>query len=775
MRNKVFLAIILVAILFVPLTAGTYEQYGLEPVAIVVDDHNQETFERTRDILGALGARGLCLFPPDAIFGYVPIGFTRADMSGLAVDVIRTADKLSGKSLGQVEKEAISAFLNREGDQPRWIHHGGEMIGDAVLYVPPAIVEKTSADGPRQGAAQDIESRNIHQNSEFMLGSILVNVIFPESQGGTESWTDNEIAEVIQFIVRGCSDFVQHTLWTDLGPSFTINYQDYRRIPVSNEPIEVGIAMDEIWISEALDNLGYPGDSHFLQAHELNNDTRQEFGTEWVFTAFVVDASENGCWAVRDTVAYSYFGGPYMVIPYPTCEYGDSLGFSHFFVKEMCHIFWALNEDAHSAISCEATSGYIPGPNRNSRTFERICAMPYVHCVMNDDPFGNSWPDGYIPVCKFTLDQVGLTDNIGGANIPDIYEIRPVAQLQDMEDYNLDTILTLPYKMAIGVHNDARENRNPYLFSRFPDEMIDYAPSLSSGRYRKIVNEEVVGSADIDPPEGGWTCDNELLVELYGLSTGDTRIEYVFTNIASMETVPISKTVTYISIHYVYTELLTEEERIDIGWLTSGQLFGAYFDVMRENITAGTGEELIGTVTVSDPPNSGETRYHSFSDQDIEPAHQYRYRIVGKFSMYIGGTLRSFEIETNDIYTVSQIPKGSDFISNLLPNPTAGKTSFTVDIPKSWYDPAGGQDNMAMPASAASPALEEIHTPVEIHVYNIKGQRIHTIFSNSIYGETRTFSWHGLDRWGKPVAPGIYFIRVQAGGHTDTKKVVILR
>ena len=773
MKIKVFLAITLVALLFASLTAGTYEQYGLEPVAIVVDDHSHETFERTRDILGALGARGLCLFPPDAIIGYVPIDFTQADMSGLAVDVIRTADKLSGKFLGQVEKEAIAAFLNREGDQPHWIEHEGEMIGDAVLYVPPEIVEKTSTDGSMQGSAQDIESRNIHQNSEFMLGSILVNVIFPESQAGTENWTDDEIAEVIQFITRGCGDFVQHTLWTDLGPSFTINYEDYRRIPVSNEPIEVGIAMDTIWISEALDNLGYPGDSHLLQVHDLNNDTRGEFGTEWVFTAFVVDASENECWAVRDMIAYSWFGGPFMVIPYPTCEYGDSLGFSHFFVKEMCHIFWAMNEDAGSAVSCLETSGYIPILNRNSRTGERVCA-PYVPCIMNDDPFGNSWPGGYIPVCNYTMAQVGFTDNTGN-KIPDIYEVRPVAQLQDIEDYNLDTILTLPYKVAIEVHNDARENRNPYQLSRFPDEMIDYAPSLRSGRYRKIVNDEVIGSADIDPPEGGWTCDNELLMEIYGLSTGDTRIEYFFTNDASMETFPISKTVTYISIHYVYTELITGEEQIDIGWLTSGQLFGAYFDIMREDISDGTGEELIGTVTVSDPPNSGETRYHLFSDQDIEPAHQYRYRVVGKFSMYIGGTLRSFEIETNDIYTVSQIPKGSDFISNLLPNPTAGKTSFTVEVPKSWHDPAGGQSNMTLPASTASPALEEIHTPVEIHVYNIKGQRIHTIFSNNIYGETRTFTWHGLDKWGKPVAPGIYFIRVQAGGHVDTKKVVIIR
>ncbi len=94
MKNKVFLAITLVAILYASLSAGTYERYGLEPAAIVIDDHNHETFERVRVILNALDAKGLCLFPPDAIFGYVPISFTRADMLGLPVDVIRSADEL---------------------------------------------------------------------------------------------------------------------------------------------------------------------------------------------------------------------------------------------------------------------------------------------------------------------------------------------------------------------------------------------------------------------------------------------------------------------------------------------------------------------------------------------------------------------------------------------------------------------------------------------------------------------------------------------------------
>ena len=764
MKIKVFLALILVAILCAPLSAVTFEQYGLEAVAIVIDDHNHETFERVREILKALGAKGLCLFPPDAIFGYVPIAFTRADMRGLPVDVIRSADGLYGTSLGQVEREVITALLNREGDRPRRIHHESGMIEDAVLYVPSEIAEKTSTDGPRQGTALDIVERTIWQNSEFLLGSVLINVIFPESQTGTENWTDDEISEVMQFITRGCDEFMQHALWTDLN--FTFNYQDYRRVPVTNEPIEV--EMDEVWISEALTYLGYSGEDHLIQAHNFNNATRVQHNTEWVFTAFVVDASENGCWAVRDTVAYSWYGGPLMVIPYPACELGGGLGFSQFFIRQMGHIFWALYEEAEANYDCEWPAGYIPYANKNSRVGGRTCISPLVNCVMNDELIELPWPGYILPVCYYSLGQMGLGDANWNSR-PDIYEVPPDAEFINSEAYNLDTVFAMPYEVAIHVWNDALPNRNPWQLSRYPEEMIDYAPRLRGGYF------SIDGSMDseLTEPEGGWGNDNEVFQTFSGINPGRTEIMFRFENQVGLSKT-LYKAVYYIGLRYFYTALALDEEQIDLSWSTSSEVFGAVFDVIREDMTEGSEEEVMATVV--DPESEGSMRrFYTYCDEDIEPAHRYRYKIIGRFELYVDGLLRQFEFATNDMYETSLVPRGADFISNLLPNPTAGMTSFTVEIPRSWHDPAGGQDSRTVPSSVASPALEEIHTSVEIHVYNIKGQRIHTIFSNNIYGETRTFTWHGLDRWGNPVAPGIYFIRVQAGGYTDTKKVVILR
>jgi hypothetical protein len=504
-----------------------------------------------------------------------------------------------------------------------------------------------------------------------------------------------------------------------------------------------------------------------MQVHEFNNANRERHGTEWVFTAFVVDASENGCWAVRDTVAYSYYGGPLMVIPYPTCEMGDSLGFSQFFVREMGHIFWALYEEAEANYGCDWLSGYIPYPNKNSRVGGRTCISP-VNCVMNDELIAWPWPNYTLPVCYYTLGQVGLGDANWNSR-PDIYEVAPQATLLNREGYNLDTIFAMPYDVAIEARNPARPNANPYQLSHFPDLMFDYAPRIRGGYFSIDGSME----SDLTEPEGGWDSENVVYHSFPGINPGQTTIQFRFENQVGLVTL-LSKTVFYIGIKYFFTALDLEEHQIDLSWSTTSEVFGAVFDVVREDLTEGLSEEVIATVEYPES-DDGMRRYYAFSDQGIKPAHRYRYRIVGRFELYINGALQRFEFSTNDFYETSLIPRGADFVSNLLPNPTSGGTSFTVDIPKSYHDPAGGQGNRTLPASLGSPALDEIQTPVEIHVYNIKGQRIHTIFSNSIYGETKTFTWHGLDRWGKPVTPGIYFIRIKAGNLTETKKAIILR
>ena len=752
------LIIILSSFTAVPAGALTFEDLGFHPVAILVDDHSPETFDRLRGLLETEGAKGLNLFPPDVIHGYVPAGFSRLDLGTLDVTMIDSPDDPSLDALDVFERGMIGALFEEE--DMNWAPTGTGPLNDVLRRVPSEIVEMTKYTGPLKGSPAELQgARSVEQNSEFMIGTVLVNIILPESMGGSEDWTDDEIAEVLSDIAKGCQYYQLHAVWTNL--TFIYNYQDYQRIPVSLEPIEGDWNSDPIWISQAMAYIGYSDGNDMMRTHTFNNDTRTEFGTDWVFTAYVVDASENLCWQgpAGQYAAYAYLGGPYLVVPYPSCGYGTDLGFSKVFIHEMSHIFWALDEYAAAESPCAARSGYLNYENKN--TLFNPCQQT-VPCIMQ-----GGLQEAPLPVCYYTRGQVGLgsVDYYWGT-IPEIYNVFPGAEIRETPELSLDTVYSMPYEMGLHVWNDAVPNQNPY---QDPLTRIDYTAKIKSGHY--WINGGM--EDEMEGPIFGWTSNNWFNHTIQSLEPGRSDISYRFENQVGL-TKQISKTVYYIGIKYYFTELTSNEDRFDVTWSTSGETFGAVFDILKEDMSAGTGEHVIGTV-VEPADFIGNRRVYRFFDEDIEPAHEYRYCIVGRFQISINGEQHTISVPTGDMYEISPIPNGNDLVSYLLPNPTNAGTSITIDVPKSYYDPSGTQDNSTRPATLYSAASVEVLTPVDIGVYNIKGQRIATVYNNKLFGATRTFRWDGMDGYGRPVSPGVYFMRVVAGNKVATKKVVIVR
>jgi hypothetical protein len=752
--------LMLVLLAAAQLGADTFEDHGLYPATVVISDHSFDTFQRAKSAVERSGARGLHYFPGEVIFGYFPAGFGPGDLPDLDVLFVRSADDPAIDALGPIERGVVRSLFNRKKILEGRIPADVGPIDDKLIRVPPEIVSKTKYTGPLKGSPSELqEDRNIQQNSEFLLGSVLINIILPESKMGSENWTDDEIAGALSGVAVGITEYQQHALWTDLN--FTYNYKDFERIPVSVEPIETPDAYDYwVWIPEIFSQLGYTEEEALLQAHSFNNDMRSQFRTDWVYTVFIVDATSNECWEVRDYVAYSYLGGPYMVIPYPACRFGYDIGFAHVFIHEMSHGFWALDEYSSAMQTCGEKSGYLAYSNRN--TVYMSC-QEVVPCIMN-----NATLSSPLPVCYYTRGQVGLgaKDYYWGV-VPEIYNMPPAAEFVDESGFNLDTVFVLPYEAMIDVWNDAVPNLNPY---QQEDKRIDYAAKIKVGYY--WVNDRTV-DMEVEEPLGGWTSDNRIIQSFPGLEPGESRLYFEFENNVGL-TAQIYKKVVYVGIKYYFTELEPSDDEFDVSWSTGAKVFGAVFDVMKEDITAGGGESVIATVEV--PEQSSSTRnFYRYCDRDIEPAHRYRYRVMARFDVSVGGRDTTFHVPTKDMYEISLIPHGNDLVSYLLPNPTPSGTSITVDIPKSYYDPAGAQENGTLPASAQNPLLVEVLTPVDISVYNIKGQRIATVFNGKLYGKTKTFQWNGLDGYGQLVASGVYFMRVQAGDRVATKKVVIVR
>ena len=64
---------------------------------------------------------------------------------------------------------------------------------------------------------------------------------------------------------------------------------------------------------------------------------------------------------------------------------------------------------------------------------------------------------------------------------------------------------------------------------------------------------------------------------------------------------------------------------------------------------------------------------------------------------------------------------------------------------------------------------------VDITIYNVKGERVLRLFNETMPPGPHEVTWNGTNERGHPVASGVYFYRLQVGGFSDVKKMVILK
>jgi len=146
-------------------------------------------------------------------------------------------------------------------------------------------------------------------------------------------------------------------------------------------------------------------------------------------------------------------------------------------------------------------------------------------------------------------------------------------------------------------------------------------------------------------------------------------------------------------------------------------------------------------------------------------------------------------------------PPGGDFnLQSDSPCIDSGDPRFT-DVDGSRSDmgahPTGGIPKRRFPGFASSPPPEEFgisqnypnpfnpqtqisyQLPKDCHVridiYNLLGQKVITLVDEPKRAGYHTALWRGLDSWGREVTSGVYLYKIQAGGFSQTKKMLLLR
>ncbi|NTU74644.1 MAG: hypothetical protein HGA86_00785, partial [Anaerolineaceae bacterium] len=192
---------------------------------------------------------------------------------------------------------------------------GSPLINDVFQRPDLPDMQSQSATGSNLPGLDDV--------SPYMIGSIAVGVILPESSGTDENWTTTERNQVYDEIKEGLDRWVD---WSksnnsntnsdnvDANVSFVYDYQ--YAIPTSVEPILTSSEDQCTWINEVMTNMGYTNPNGcWYQIYDYLDDLRTSTGTDWATAIFVVDSSvdDDGKFT-NGYFGYAYFHGPFIVM-----------------------------------------------------------------------------------------------------------------------------------------------------------------------------------------------------------------------------------------------------------------------------------------------------------------------------------------------------------------------------------------------------------------------------------------------------------------------------
>jgi len=340
------------------------------------------------------------VFPPAALIGEVPVG-APALTGTLAVH-------------RQIVDEATLATLPGEARRAAQVWNAllapkvpldpaqsldtikAELVGDALVPPPPEGLQSLSGD-PTPGYTE---------TSEYFIGHVAVGIILPESDGSidasTEDWTEDERALVLSEITAALD------WWAAREPNahLTFVYDNGTATPITTgyEPITRRYSDQALWIAEVMAKKGYASFSYFDQVRQYNNALREAYDTDWAFTIFVVDSSNDRDNRFSDGYfAYAYLGGPFTVMTYGNNGYGP-YNMDAVAAHEIGHIFLALDQYYSAHQSCTRQSGYLGVENQNSQ---------YGGCV-SDKPSimrGQTWPYRDEAIDEYARGQIGWRDS----------------------------------------------------------------------------------------------------------------------------------------------------------------------------------------------------------------------------------------------------------------------------------------------------------------------------------------------------------------------------
>jgi len=354
-----------------------------------------------------------------------------------------------------------------------------------------------AAPGPRgdPGPGKAPPGAGFFDTSEFMLGSVAVGVLLPESDGSidpsTENWSAARIDSVFAGVQEGVAWWVQHVPGGNL--SFVFDLVD--PVPCPYEPITrpaFAAKQESLWVRAVLDTVGYRTGDTWFRARSYLNDLRDSLGTDWAVAVFVADSKNDVDGAFSNGYyGFSYYGGPYLVMTYDNKTQGIQ-NMDAVTAHEIAHSFYALDEYYTAHKPCWLRAGYELVANENSDygtcLLDESCIMRANLAAAFDSNLA----------CVYTRGQIGIWDG-DGDSIANILDTHPATLLDPAPDSTSETTPTFT-----GL---AREN--PLANRNSMGEQNDITlNTIASVEYRIDGGDWIPA----DPADGAFDSDSESYV-----------------------------------------------------------------------------------------------------------------------------------------------------------------------------------------------------------------------------------------------------------------------
>jgi hypothetical protein len=115
------------------------------------------------------------------------------------------------------------------------------------------------------------------------------------------------------------------------------------------------------------------------------------------------------------------------------------------------------------------------------------------------------------------------------------------------------------------------------------------------------------------------------------------------------------------------------------------------------------------------------------------------------------------------------------YLDNVSVHSVGGSVSNDdISAPVMMTELKGNYPNPFNPETTIRYSVREA-SPVNIEIYNLKGQLVKTLVSESKAAGEHSVIWKGTDNNNRPVSSGVYFYKMNAGKYSSTKKMIMMK